>query len=568
MCDVLHIMKASPILHLCCIAFLSLQAVISRAEPPAPPTDTDRTNDFSAVGNAVAELLKSHDTQRFVAEMAPTDKDFRAVVPTNLFENENDPEAFSEFTSRASQSLQSTAEALLERADSLHLNFANSNLFVRVIPPESQGQIVFGGDPNDENGGAPYVQRLDIVLAPEASAAPSTNGDFKIAVNGLIEFPSGWKLNGGVQWADFPSSVAGEKVRHELAILQKISDQQGLTAEDDPALLQLANAVVHFLRARDIYVYEQDALAKGDDMFTFARTMMNSQGQTLSQADFFNNWDPQKQDWLSAAGTVVNLMDKSGVDLTNAQIQVTSASVEGLRSPPTGPASGVDGLNGEKFQMQFTVQSGGKSKNGTSLDGDYTLSADEIVRLGDNWKIMSNLRFDKMPDGVLDSKAEAQLELDSYIAAHNTLPPGMTAPDIEFTRLDNGQKIKLSDLRGKVVVLDFWATWCGPCQEAMAHLQTLRDENLDWKNRVAIVPLSIDDTIDVVRHHLETRGWTNTFNVWAGDGGWQSSPANAFHVTGVPTTYIIDAQGKIVTAGHPAGMDIGGEVNALLSPEK
>jgi hypothetical protein len=80
--------------------------------------------------------------------------------------------------------------------------------------------------------------------------------------------------------------------------------------------------------------------------------------------------------------------------------------------------------------------------------------------------------------------------------------------------------------------------------------------------------LSIDDILKEVRDHVDKRGWTNTFNVWAGDGGWQSKPATAFRVHGVPTTYIIDGQGQIIKAGHPAAMDIGKEVDTLLTQAK
>ena len=82
---------------------------------------------------------------------------------------------------------------------------------------------------------------------------------------------------------------------------------------------------------------------------------------------------------------------------------------------------------------------------------------------------------------------------------------------------------------------------------------------------MAIVPLSIDDTLDIVRQHVNKRQWTNTLNAWAGEGGWNSAPAKAFRVSGVPTTYLIDPQGKIATAGHPGGMKIEQQVDAMLN---
>jgi thiol-disulfide isomerase/thioredoxin len=231
--------------------------------------------------------------------------------------------------------------------------------------------------------------------------------------------------------------------------------------------------------------------------------------------------------------------------------------------PRGGPGS-IEGMEGNQFKVRFAVKSDDTSRTGQSLSGDYTLAASQITRFGDTWKVTGAVRWNQFPTGVVDEKTTASIQLENYVAENRALPPGAQSPEIEFVRLDNGKTMKLSDLRSKVVVLDFWATWCGPCQEPMADLQTLRRTYPDWKDKVAIVPISIDDSVQVLRNHLDKRGWTNTFNVWAGEGGWKSSPVKTFRVSGVPTTYIIDVQGKIVRSGHPAMMRIGDEVNALL----
>jgi hypothetical protein len=62
--------------------------------------------------------------------------------------------------------------------------------------------------------------------------------------------------------------------------------------------------------------------------------------------------------------------------------------------------------------------------------------------------------------------------------------------------------------------------------------------------------MSIDDTAAQVRKHIEKRGWTNTVNMWAGPGGWDSTPANQFRIHSVPTMYLIGTKGKVVHAGH------------------
>jgi thiol-disulfide isomerase/thioredoxin len=158
------------------------------------------------------------------------------------------------------------------------------------------------------------------------------------------------------------------------------------------------------------------------------------------------------------------------------------------------------------------------------------------------------------------------------------LPPGTgdLAPDIELLRAAGGVRTKLSALRGKVVCLEFWATWCGPCRKPMDRLNELAETKKDaWNDRVAIVALSIDDQPDAAERFVAERGWKGLKPFWAGRGaggttGWESPQARAYVVYAVPTTLIIGRDGRIVWRGHPvdpaAGLDIETRIEAAIKP--
>ncbi|MHC5540492.1 TlpA family protein disulfide reductase, partial [Singulisphaera rosea] len=145
---------------------------------------------------------------------------------------------------------------------------------------------------------------------------------------------------------------------------------------------------------------------------------------------------------------------------------------------------------------------------------------------------------------------------------------GDMAPDLELTSLAGGNTLRLSDLRGKVVFLELWATWCGPCQQPMAKLNALGKEQRNaWRDRVVLLPVSIDSDQVKVRSHIQQRGWTGLEHFWSGGGGasdFDAPAARAFVASGVPEAVLISPAGRILWRGHPLENSGGNDLRARI----
>lgn len=115
---------------------------------------------------------------------------------------------------------------------------------------------------------------------------------------------------------------------------------------------------------------------------------------------------------------------------------------------------------------------------------------------------------------------------------------GAEVPDFELPRLD-GTTLKLSDLRGKAVMIDFWDTWCPPCRAAMPHLQEISEEYAD---DLVIVGVAFGrQGKAAVEKFVEDNGLTFEFvlanqKVLTDFGGLPS----------IPTTFLVDRDGQVV----------------------
>lgn len=116
----------------------------------------------------------------------------------------------------------------------------------------------------------------------------------------------------------------------------------------------------------------------------------------------------------------------------------------------------------------------------------------------------------------------------------------LPAPEISVVSLANGNTLKLSDLKGKVVLLNFWATWCPPCREEIPSMMKLN--SLMTGKSFQMVAVSIDEGgKSDVDSFLKKSGFL--IPAYMDESG---ASAKAYGVTGVPESFIIDKQGVIV----------------------
>jgi len=144
-------------------------------------------------------------------------------------------------------------------------------------------------------------------------------------------------------------------------------------------------------------------------------------------------------------------------------------------------------------------------------------------------------------DQYRTTEPEAAARLDQLVKMQYSTGLGAEAPDFTMNQLD-GTPLTLSSLRGKVVLVDFWASWCGPCRRenpnVVAAYNKYKEKGFD------VLGVSLDKTKDRWEAAIEKDGlvWNHVSDL----SGWKNAAAKKYGVRSIPATFLLDAEGKII----------------------
>ncbi len=246
------------------------------------------------------------------------------------------------------------------------------------------------------------------------------------------------------------------------------------------------------------------------------------------------------------------------------------AGIELIRTPGAGPNPGATRTFTEAtLEGKKTVAVTDKDPARKTTDGK------ELVAFTRVWvDATTGLPLRKLEGTLLDGVERPNLQLDFARWTFDTpvapatfvwavpegakedgvlLAKGTPAPD--FTAYTPGGKpVKLSDYKGKVVILDFWATWCGPCQASMPHLEKVYKQVKD--KDVVVLAVCVWDDKDAYDKWLVAKKGVYSFPTLfdkAGKGA-NDIAKTKYLVNSIPTQYVIDKEGKVAdyTIGYIA----------------
>jgi len=136
---------------------------------------------------------------------------------------------------------------------------------------------------------------------------------------------------------------------------------------------------------------------------------------------------------------------------------------------------------------------------------------------------------------------------------------GSVAPDIALNN-PNGELVKLSNLKGKIVLIDFWASWCAPCRKENPHIVKLYNQYKSKGFEVFSVSLDKESSRWLQAIEADKLAWPNHVSDL---NGWKSAAAVKYSINSIPTTFLLDREGRII-AKNLRGKQLDNKLKSLF----
>lgn len=189
-----------------------------------------------------------------------------------------------------------------------------------------------------------------------------------------------------------------------------------------------------------------------------------------------------------------------------------------------------------------------KTEEKTIITREIFTLGEPFNLLGQWWQALPSASGGNILIGAVPSPDGSSGVASGTIERSPLLAAGTLAPDF-IAQSPEGKPVKLSDFKGKVVILDFWATWCGPCKVSMPGLQKIYDDVRD--QGVVVLSLNVWDEKSAFDSWVGINSgkvYNFTFAFDPAGRDKESIASSKYNVSGIPTMYIINRDGKVVAS--------------------